>query len=45
MLYIAEKKRPKTKSFFEASAGDLPASTDEDDDGAGKVVKVRSHTE
>ncbi|XP_018430584.1 PREDICTED: acylamino-acid-releasing enzyme [Nanorana parkeri] len=39
LLYIAEKKRPKTKSFFEASAGDLPASADEDDDSAGKVVK------
>ncbi|KAM5148347.1 acylamino-acid-releasing enzyme [Mantella aurantiaca] len=39
LLYIAEKKRPKTKSFFEASAGDLPASADEDDDGTGKVVK------
>ncbi|XP_072276383.1 acylamino-acid-releasing enzyme [Pyxicephalus adspersus] len=34
LLYIAEKKRPKAKSFFEASA-----STDDDDDGAGKVVK------
>ncbi|XP_075040012.1 acylamino-acid-releasing enzyme [Mixophyes fleayi] len=29
LLYIAEKKRPKTKSFFEVSAGDLTATEDE----------------
>ncbi|XP_063797510.1 acylamino-acid-releasing enzyme isoform X2 [Pseudophryne corroboree] len=37
LLYIAEKKRPKTKSFFEASAGDLSVPSDEDE--ANKPVK------
>ncbi|XP_069592070.1 acylamino-acid-releasing enzyme isoform X2 [Ranitomeya imitator] len=35
LLYIAEKKRPKTKSFFDA--GHL--TTEEEEDGAEKTVK------
>ncbi|XP_075688118.1 acylamino-acid-releasing enzyme [Rhinoderma darwinii] len=37
LLYIAEKKRPKTKSFFDA--GDRAVTSEEDEDGAGKTVK------
>ncbi|XP_068109014.1 acylamino-acid-releasing enzyme [Hyperolius riggenbachi] len=39
LLYIAEKKRPKAKSFFEASAGDPAGGADEEEDGAAKAVK------
>ncbi|XP_069822608.1 acylamino-acid-releasing enzyme [Dendropsophus ebraccatus] len=37
LLYIAEKKRPKTKSFFDT--GDTAVTTEEEEDGVGKTVK------
>ncbi|KAG9470447.1 hypothetical protein GDO78_017783 [Eleutherodactylus coqui] len=37
LLYIAEKKRPKTKSFFDA--GDAAVTSEEEEDGAKKTMK------
>ncbi|KAM4650959.1 acylamino-acid-releasing enzyme [Discoglossus pictus] len=40
LLYIAEKKRPKAESFFQAAAEELSVgASEEDDDGGNKPVK------
>ncbi|XP_030061179.1 acylamino-acid-releasing enzyme isoform X2 [Microcaecilia unicolor] len=40
LLYVAEKKRPKTESFFESKAPELISSIVEEEEGMGKPGKT-----
>ncbi|KAG8436195.1 hypothetical protein GDO86_007340, partial [Hymenochirus boettgeri] len=39
LLYIAEKKRPKAESFFQAGPGELKTGASEDGDEINKLIK------